>query len=177
MKRSFFPLLSPLALSVALLPATGCSAASHDFEGVVTAVEHHYDIHAQRMPMMGFISLCARVSTKGGVKGMRIAEFDHVTAIHDTAELSRLIGDSLGSDWQRFVTDRHGNSGLSVIFVHPEGQAMRMLVADYDHGELDVVRMELNGDQLAHWMHDPEGHAHNHDYASTKSSDSEDHPD
>jgi hypothetical protein len=46
-----------------------------------------------------------------------------------------------------------------------------MLIADYDHGELDVVRMELNGQQLAHWMNDQEGHAHHHDYASVAQDD------
>jgi hypothetical protein len=35
-----------------------------------------------------------------------------------------------------------------------------MMIADYDHGELDVVRMELSGDALAKWMKDPQGEAH-----------------
>ena len=32
-----------------------------------------------------------------------------------------------------------------------------MMIADYDHHELDVVRMELSGDALAKWMKDPQG--------------------
>jgi hypothetical protein len=32
---------------------------------------------------------------------------------------------------------------------------MRMLIADYEDGELDVVRMELNGDRLRRWMREP----------------------
>jgi hypothetical protein len=35
-----------------------------------------------------------------------------------------------------------------------------MMIAEYDHGELDVVRMELSGDSLAKWMRDPQGEAH-----------------
>jgi hypothetical protein len=160
-----------LLATLTLLPAIGCAASNHDFDAVVSSVEHRYSVHAQRVPMMGFVSLCARVATGGGVKGMRIAEFDHLAAITDTNELSRLVGDSLGGEWQRFVTDRQGNGNLSVIFVRPEGQAMRMLIADYEHGDLNVVRMELNGDQLSHWMNDPEGHAHRHDYASAARDD------
>ena len=41
---------------------------------------------------------------------------------------------------------------------------MRMLIADMDHGELDVVRMELNGEQLAKWVHDPQAEAHRRSY-------------
>jgi hypothetical protein len=171
MKRSMLRFALPLLATFALMPAIGCAASGHDFDAVVSSVEHRYSVHAQRVPMMGFVSFCARVATAGGVKGMKVAEFDHVTSISDTNELARLVGDSLGSQWQHFVTDRHGNGSLSVIFVRPEGEAMRMLIADYDHGELDVVRMELNGQQLAHWMNDQEGHAHHHDYASVAQDD------
>jgi hypothetical protein len=31
-----------------------------------------------------------------------------------------------------------------------------MMIADFDHHELDVVRMELSGDALAKWMKDPQ---------------------
>jgi hypothetical protein len=42
---------------------------------------------------------------------------------------------------------------------------MRMLIADYEHGELDVVRMELDGDQLARFVHNPRcRHAHHGEY-------------
>jgi hypothetical protein len=163
--------------ALVMTPALGCAAPGHDFDDVVSSVEHRYSIHAQRVPMMGFVSFCARVATAGGVKDMKVAEFDHVTSISDTNELALLVGDSLGNQWQHFVTDRHGNGSLSVIFVQPSGQAMRMLIADYDHGELDLVRMELNGEQLAHWMNDPEGHARRHDYASTARSDDQARPD
>jgi hypothetical protein len=41
---------------------------------------------------------------------------------------------------------------------------MRMLITDYEHGELDVVRVEVNADRLQHRMRDPEGSAKRHDY-------------
>ena len=44
-----------------------------------------------------------------------------------------------------------------IIFVREKGDAMGMMIADYEHGELDVVRMELSGDALAKWMKDPPG--------------------
>jgi hypothetical protein len=43
-----------------------------------------------------------------------------------------------------------------IIFVREKGDAMGMMIADYEHGELDVVRMELSGDALAKWMKDPQ---------------------
>jgi hypothetical protein len=142
------------------------AASGHDFDAVISAVEHRYEVRAERLPMMGFVSFIARVTTGGGVKGMKIAEFDHLGTVSDPAELEKLVGDSLGGGWQQFAVERSRNGEDSIIYVQPSGSAMRMLIADYEHGELDVVRVEVNGDRLKHWIHDPEGSTRRHDYGS-----------
>ncbi|MGC1782912.1 MAG: hypothetical protein WA708_10370 [Acidobacteriaceae bacterium] len=143
------------AIAFALFCATGCSASNNDFDAVVSGVEQRYSVHAQQVPLMGIISLCARATTLGGVKGMRIAEFDHVGKL-DVRGLDSLMQSELGAQWQPMVTDRSDKRAeLSVIFVRPAEDSMQMMIADYEHGELDVVRMELNGAALARWMHRP----------------------
>jgi hypothetical protein len=111
--------------------------------------------------MMSLVSLCARFATHGSVKGLRVVEFDDVKATLDVFELSSLVRSHLGPEWQPFVNehDKQGNS-QSIIFVREKGDALRMMIAEYDHGELDVVRMEVSGDSLAKWMRDPQGEAH-----------------
>jgi hypothetical protein len=145
-----------LALALGLFCTAGCSASSHDFESVVSGVEQQYSVHAQRIPLMGFISLCARATTLGGVKGMRIAQFDHLA--HPSA--TRLYGvmqSELGTEWQPMVMDRSARtSEVSVIFVRPvSDRSMQMIIASYDNGELDLVRMELDGAILARWVRNP----------------------
>lgn len=153
------------AVAIVVLPITVSAASGHDFDAVVSAVEHRYDARAEKVPMMGFVNFCAWAATGGGVKGMKIAEFDHLDNVSDSAELEKLVDDSLGGQWQRFVVDRSRN-GQVTIYVQPAGSAMRMLITDYEHGELDVVRVEVNADRLQHWMHDPEGSARRHDYGA-----------
>jgi len=133
----------------------------------VAAVERRYDAHAERIPMMGLVSLCARVATRGGVKGMKVAEFDHLSTAATADELDDLVSRSLGSGWQRFVAEREKGGELNLIYVQPDGRAMRMLISDFEHGELDVVRVEVNADRLQHWMQDPGGSARRHDYGSS----------
>ncbi len=155
--------LEVVALAALVFPSGGCAAADHDFNSVVSGVEQHYDLHAQHVPMMGFVSLCARFATHGGVKGMRIAEFDHLSHQVDTAELLEIVRAELGSEWQPIVTSRENRSSeLSVIYARPNGHAMRLLIASYEHGELDLVRMELDGSALARFIHDPREQAHHH---------------
>ena len=116
---------------------------------------------------MGLVSFCGWVATRGGVKGLKVAEFDHFAEPANTEELDKLVSDTLGGEWERMVVERERDGSLSLIYVQPDGRAMRMLIADYEHGELDVVRLEVNADRLQHWMHDPEGSARQHDYGST----------
>jgi hypothetical protein len=146
-----------LTSSVLLVSATGCAlAADREFSGLLQKVSHRYEAHVTHIPLMGFASFCARVMTHGGVKHLRVAEFDDVPERLDVSELQSLFRETLSADWQPFVVERdQKGKNLSVIFVRPAGKAMRMLIADYDHKELDLVQLELNGDRLAQWVKKP----------------------
>jgi hypothetical protein len=154
--------------AAAILPLTVRAASNHDFDAVVSAVEHRYDARAEKIPMMGLVSFCGWVATGGGVRGLKIAEFDHFAGPGDPAELDKLVNDSLGGEWQRFVAERERNGKLNLIYAQPDGHAMRMLIVDYENSELDVVRVEVNADRLQHWIHDPAGSAKRHDYGTEK---------
>ncbi len=149
---------------LALVPVTGCAASGHDFDAVVSAVETRYPAHVQKVPLMGLVSFCARVVTGNGVKGMQVAEFENFSNPPDAVELDRLVSDALGSGWQRFVTTRDRNGNVSLIFSQPDGQAMRLMIADYENGELDLVRVEVNGKQMQHWLRNPQSSARERDY-------------
>ncbi len=151
-----------LSIAALLVSGTGCaSAADREFNGVVHDVSQRYHLHATKVPMMSLVSLCARVATHGGVKGLRVAEFGGVSPSVDMTALSGLVRANLGPEWQPFITEQSRDGGeQSVIYVRPMGKSMRMLIADYDGGELDVVRMELNGAALAKWVKEPKAQAH-----------------
>jgi hypothetical protein len=182
MKIATLAISATLVPILAAIPLAVLASSAHDFDAVVAAVEHRYSAHAQRVPMMGFVNFCAWVATGGGVKGMKIAEFDHLdlapeklkvrgeTDAPDSRELEALVRDSLGPNWQPFVTSREANGEVSVIYVQPAGGSMRMMIADYDNHELDLVRIEVNGDRLRHWMKDPDGSAKHHDYGANGNS-------
>jgi len=152
-----------LLLGSTLLVSTGCSAAGQDFNSVVSAVEHKYSVHAQRIPMMSLVSIFASLKTHGGVRSLRVAEFDNVRGL-EGKDLYPLLRSRLGDEWQPFVTEVGGGKNRrgdqSVILVRPDGSSMGMMIADYDHGELDLVGMEMNGAALSKWLHDPERQHH-----------------
>jgi hypothetical protein len=166
MKIATLVVSAALISAVGVIPLVALASSPHDFDAVVSAVEHRYSARAERVPLMGFVNFCAWVSTGGGVKGMRIAEFDHLPGAPDTEELESLVRTSLGPDWRPFVTDRESNGEVSVIYVQPVGGSMRMMIADYENHELNLVRIEINGNRLRRWMSDPDGSAKHHDYGT-----------
>lgn len=153
-----------IAAVAAILPFAARASSGHDFDAVVAAVSARYPAHVEEAPMMGLVSLCARVATGDGVKGMKVAEFENLRQPPDGAALDRIVTGALGSDWQRFVTTRSRDGETTLIFSQPDGEAMRLLIADYEHGELDVVRVEVNGERMQQWLNDPRGSAQRHDY-------------
>lgn len=153
MNVAYSLLISGILLSAAIAHP----APDRDFNGVVDGLEQHFGVSGHRLPLMGFAGFCAGLATHGGVKGLRVAEFKELGGSQIEAEdISKVIGDQLGSEWRAVVKDheRHGTD-QTVIFVRPEGHRMRMLVANYEGGELNVVRVELDGAELAKWMKNP----------------------
>lgn len=156
MKRILFFLLIG-----SLLGATGCSAADHDFDSVVAGVEHRYSAHVQHIPLMAVASFCTHLYTHGGVNDIHIAEFDGLLGV-DAVELSTQMQSELGNEWQPFLTEREQGTDSSdaehtVIFARPHGHAMRMLIADYEHGKLDLIRIDVNGASLSKWIQQQHG--------------------
>jgi hypothetical protein len=151
MKRALAGLLGML-----LLGAAGCRASDHGYDALVQGIERQYSVHAQRVPMMGFVSLCALVKTHGGVRSLQVAQFDNFHAT-DPQALSSLVASTLGPEWHPFVVSRHIHNGrssgdASFIYVKPQGDLMRMMIVDASDNELDIVRMKMDGRELARYM-------------------------
>jgi hypothetical protein len=148
--------LIPLALCVVLIPAAAVLASNGGtgFDGVVTAVESRYHVHATRIPFMGLVSLISRGATHDGVGGMRVAEIENFSQPVDGDDLNRIVEDKLGAGWQRMIreTRRSGHDRtlveLTLIFVHPEGSRMGMFIVDKDGNEMDVVQISVDPDRL-----------------------------
>src|ERR1019366_2372564 len=70
-----------IAIPVAVLAGSG-----EGFDGVVHSIESKYHIHATRIPFLGIVSLISRKATHGGVNGLHLAEFEHLSGPVDRSE-------------------------------------------------------------------------------------------
>lgn len=126
------------------------NGVSGGFNGVVSSIEARYHVHADRIPLLGLVSLVARASTHDGVRGMHVAEIEDFHANVDGEELNKLVQEKLGAGWERVIreTSRNGNS-QTLIYMRPEGSRMGMFVLDLDGHEMDMVQMSVDPEHLS----------------------------
>ena len=143
--------LIPLVTMAVMIPTAVVLAATGEggFDAVVGSIETEYHVHATRIPFMGLASLIANKATKGGVRAVHVAEFEHFSAAVDGDELTRMVEKRLGRDWERMIreTSKRGRE-QTLIYIHPEGDHMGIFVLDLDGHELDVVQCSVNPDRL-----------------------------
>ena len=147
------------------------------FDSVLSGIESRYNVRATKIPFMGLVSMIAGHATKGGVKGLHVAEIENFKGHVDGAELNAIVAERVGPGWKRMVreTSRTGDE-QSLIYVKPEGSRIGMLVVDLDHHELDLVQMSLDPNKLSeeimnhHHGVDHDGDNSKQDKASSDSS-------
>lgn len=176
MKRHFLVPLgcAVLCLLVVIPWIAHAAGAGGGFDGVVSSIEHKYQVHATRIPCMGLASLIAGAATHGGVAGVHVAEFEHFDKTADGEELNRMVEEKLGQGWKRIIrsTSRHGDE-QTLIFAHPEGRRMGLFVLDVDGNEMDVVQVSVDPDNLNKTIAKYDHRDHDGDRGENQSGDHE----
>ena len=140
----------PLCFVALLIPVVVLAGgAGVGFDGVVRSIELRYHTHATRIPLMGLASLVAGTATHGGVCGIHVAEFEHISSPVDGQDLNRIVAEKLGEGWQQMISETNRRRPeQTLIFAHPEGTRMGLFILDLDGQDLDVVQVSVDPDHL-----------------------------
>jgi hypothetical protein len=145
-----------VVVGVVLLVVQGVQAAergSDGFDALVNGLSAHYSVQPKTIPLMWMVSLCARGATHGGVRGMRVVEFENFGP-DDSGGFDKAVRSSLGEDWSQMVREWKRDGNESLVYVREENSRIEMIVVDLDHGRLNLVKMSMNPDELAKWTKD-----------------------
>ena len=160
--NTWFALLVAAGLAAVMTPMILLAAGGGGgFDSVVHGIESRYHTHASRIPFMGLVSGIAGIATHGGVRGLHVAEIEHLDSPVDGAELNALVEERVGKGWQRMIreTSRDGEQ-QSLIYVKPDGSRMGLLVIDLDGREMDVVQVSVDPAHLDDDMGEFRPHHH-----------------
>jgi hypothetical protein len=172
-------IVAGVAFCVVLLLAPVADASAHDgeagarrdFDRVVREIGAHYQVQPKSLPMMGLVSLCARVATRGGVGEMKVVRLDDESGDADrilqadqaeegSSGFAKVVRAALGDHWTQMVREHQESGEESLVFVQNDAEDLRhtrMIVMDLDHSELNMVALSLDPEQLERWMNEREG--------------------
>jgi len=149
-----------LAPGVSASSRDGESLARRDFDSLVQAISGRYQMHGRTVPMMWLANVCAARFTHGGVRGMRVVQFEDASRIAKSstapAEFGDLVRAEMGERWSPMVREHKESGEDSYVYVQnaTDGDLTRLIVVDLDGSELDVVGISLKPDQLAKWRNE-----------------------
>jgi hypothetical protein len=145
-----FGLMLPVGLAAVMTPMILLAAGGGGtgFDAVVHGIESRYGVRATRIPFLGLISGIAGISTHGGVRGLHVAEIEHLKGPVDGGEFNSLVEERVGKGWQRMIRETSKDGDQTLIYVKPEGERMSLLIVDKDSQEINVVQVSVDPDHL-----------------------------
>lgn len=140
----------PICAVALVVPVTVlANGGGAGFDAVVHSIEGRYQVHANRIPLLGLVSMVARKATHEGVANLHIAEIENFTAQVDGEELNQLVESKIGQGWERIIRETSRKGGeQTLIFMRPEGNRMGLFIVNLDGEEMNVVQVSVDPDHL-----------------------------
>jgi hypothetical protein len=159
--------LLPLALLLcACLPARPTAAAGEpEYHAVVKLVESYYRAKHKGVPMLATLGMkTAKVLSSDVRRVMRYGDFklaifedEDFTTRDGFAGFHRLLNQTLASTWTPLLGVRTRDEGLTYTFAKADGDKFKVLIVVLAQRDGTVVQVNLNSEEFAKLLHDPEG--------------------
>jgi hypothetical protein len=154
-------LLPALAMALAMVPSA--VAVERDFKALTGAIESHFNVKREEIPMMGLVKFIAHTASAGNLNGLELANFEGLEYSENNArDFSNIVSRILDDNWRPMIRVQSRRSGeFTSIWVRAEKGQWRMMIANLERDEANVIELKVNADELLKWVHDPE-HAGEH---------------
>jgi hypothetical protein len=141
-----------------LVTCTAISAADHEFDQIVKAIEAHYAVKPTHVPLLGLGNFFLKTARPAGVSGFRIAIFENLDEQgRDDFELDSFMDRLAGSNLHPVVQVHSRQSGESTyIYTGNPGKSTRMLIANIEHHEATVLEVKVEMEALLRLLRDPD---------------------
>jgi hypothetical protein len=154
--------LLPVA-GLALLLAPCAGAVERDFKALTGAIESHFNVKREEIPMMGLVKFIAHTASAGNLNGLELANFEGLEYSENNArEFANIVSRILDDNWRPMIRVQSRRSGeYTSVWVRGDKGQWRMMIANLERNEANVIELKVNADDLLKWVRDPE-HAGDH---------------
>jgi hypothetical protein len=149
-----------ILIAAALLTACPLWGTDFNFNHLVSSIENRYQVRHEHIPLIGFASFCAHIATRGGIRGLHLADFEDTGSRIPTDDFDSFVHSQLGEAWNVIVRSHEkATTEDTIIYARADGNRFLLLIADLENGELSIVKVGVDANRLPKWL---SGHQHQH---------------
>ena len=145
-------------IAACIAACTAACGAEHEFDRVVSAVEHHYHVKRTHIPLMGLANLVVKVAHPAGTSGLRLAVFEDLpeSTFEDQAELDRFMDGVRGRLHPLVITRSRRDGEYSYIYAGEIGKSTDLLIATFERREATVIEVTVDMETLMKLIGSPD---------------------
>jgi len=132
--------------------------AERGFDDIVRAISNQFNARPVHVPFFGLVNIATFVAHPAGVKHLDLAVFENLDlddhAARDLADAIR----GTDSRWSPFVRVQ-GHTETVLVYIAPERNDCKLLLAAIENGEITVVELKLNPEGVQAWLRQPDAAA------------------
>jgi hypothetical protein len=122
-----------------------------DFNGLVREFSRQTGAQQLHIPFFGLARFVVAVAHPAGTSDLKLAVFEHVNGQQlSFAHVADGVAGSGG--WKRIVRVRQKNGEFTNIYLQPDGNRVRMLVATVDSGDAVFVEVRVKAEALVKFV-------------------------
>jgi hypothetical protein len=135
-----------LASSLLMPPALPAS----EFDWLVREFSRESGAKAMHIPFLGLARFVVAAGHPAGTSELRLAVFEHANL--ESVRFSQLTDEMVGSAWKLIVRVRSRNGESTNIYLHSEGEHLRVLVTTLAHDDATFVQVRIQPERLMQFV-------------------------
>jgi hypothetical protein len=144
-------------IAFALFVPSGFAQKRDGFKAISKHLETNYQAKKVKIPFMWLAKLAVKVVRPAGVKSFDVTMFENLS--FKRADLDRemqlAMQDSLGSDWSPVIRVRSREGEQVYMYLHDEGENVKVMFVAIDKTNATVVRAKFNADKFVEFLNNP----------------------
>ena len=140
--------MSRRLLALILMAAGAASAAGHEFDSIVKAIERRYDTKRLHIPFLGAANLFTKVARPAGASGFKLAVFEDLKAGQNddrSSELDQFMSGPAAGGLHPVIRAHSRSIGeATYIYAAEVGHSTRLLIATFTRNEATVIEVKVS---------------------------------
>jgi hypothetical protein len=139
-----------LALFLASSLLTPLALPASEFDWLVREFSRESGAKAMHIPFFGLARFVVAVGHPAGTSELKLAVFEHTNL--ESVRFSQLTDEMVGSAWKPIIRVRSRNGESTNIYLHSEGEHLRVLVTTLDHNDATFVQVRIQPERLMQFV-------------------------